>query len=121
VILCLGTGLLLAFPETAWAISGYGGGSTAVAAQYPDSTAAQPAGPKPDISDLAQVINVTRPLPLSDSASRRKVVRREFQALLSSGEGNLRQTGSIALLIAALAVVLVGGVLRWRRVDEETE
>ena len=118
---CLGTGLLLAFPGTAWAISGYANGSTAVAAQYPDSPAAQGAGPKPAISDLAQVMQATQ---LSDppkvQASRRKVLREEVQAL-SSGEGNLRQTGSIALLIAAIAVVLVGGVLRWRRVDEKTE
>lgn len=120
--LCLGTGLLLAFPETALAISGYAGGSTAVAAQYPDSSAAL-AGPKSDISDLAQVMHATRSLRLSDSpgvqASRRKVVRAELQAI-SSGEGNLRQTGTFALLAAAIAVVLVGGVLRWRRVDEET-
>ena len=118
---CVGTGLLLAFPGTAWAISGYANGSTAVAAQYPDSTAAQGAGPKPAISDLAQVMQATQ---LSDppkvQANRRKVLREEVQAL-SSGEGNLRQTGSIALLIAAIAVVLVGGVLRWRRVDEKTE
>jgi hypothetical protein len=116
---CLGTGLLVAFPGTAWAISGYANGSTAVAAQYPDSTAAQGAGPKPAISDLAQVMQATQ---LSDppKASRRKVLREEIQAL-TSGEGNLRQTGSIALLIAAIAVVLVGGVLRWRRVDEKTE
>jgi hypothetical protein len=122
--LCLGAWLLLAFPGTGWAISGYAGGSTAVAAQYPDSPAAQPPGPKPDISDLAQVINVTNPLRLSHSpnvqASSRKVVRSEIQ-VLSRGVSNLRQTGSIALLIAAIAVVLVGGVLRWRRVDDETE
>ena len=120
--LCLGVGLLLTFPGTAWAISGYAGGSTAVAAQYQDSAAAL-AGPKPVISDLAQVMHATRASLLSDSpkdqASRRNVVRDELQAL-SSEEGNLRQTGSIALLIAAIAVVLVGGVLRWRRVDEET-
>jgi hypothetical protein len=124
VTLCLGTGLLLAFPGTAWAISGYAGGSTAVSAQYPDSSAAQPAGPKPDMTNIAQVIHATSPLRQSDSpgvqASTRKVVRRELEAL-SSGASNLRQTGSIAVLIAAIAVVLVGGVLRWRRVDEETE
>lgn len=124
VTLCLSTGLLLAFPETSWAISGYAGGSTAVSAQYPDSTTAQPPSPKADISDLAQVIRVTRSFRLSNSpkvvSTRRNVVRRELQAI-SSGTSDLSRTGSIGLLLAAITVVVVGGVLRWRRVDEETE
>lgn len=119
--LCLGTGLLLAVPQTAWAISGYASGSTAVAAQYPDSSAAL-LGPAPDISDIDQVARVTRSLRLSDSpkiqAIRRNVVHRELQAVMS-GERDLAQTGSIALLLAAIGVVSVGGVLRWRRADEE--
>jgi hypothetical protein len=115
--LCIGIGLLLALPGTALAISGYASGSTAVAAQYPDSTAAQGAGAKPAISDLAQVTQATR---LSDPTTPRTVVHQELDAI-SSGEGNLAQKGSIALLIASLGVVVVGGVLRWRRVDEDTE
>jgi hypothetical protein len=123
--LYLGIGLLLAMPGTAWGISGYASTQTAVAAQYPDSAAAQSAGPKPNISDLAEVMQATRSSRLSDSAhwqaGHRAVVRREFQALTSGVGADLTQTGSIALLIAAIAVVLVGSVLRWRRGDVQTE
>jgi hypothetical protein len=125
--LCLGIGLLVAMPGKAWGISGYGSGGSAVAAQYPDSAAAQSAGPKPVISDLASVMQAIRSLRISPStsaqwqASHRAVVRREVQALSSGAGLDPRQTGSIALLIAAIAVFLVGGVLRWRRGHVQTE
>lgn len=124
--LCLAIGLLLAMPGTAWGISGYANGQTAVAAQYPDSAAAKSNVPNAP-TDLAEVILATRSAqrldPAQWQAAQQSVVRREFEAL-STGAGAgaaLRQTGSIALLIAALAVVLVGGVLRWQRGHAQTE
>jgi hypothetical protein len=121
--LCLGIGLHLAMPGTAWGLSGFASGGSAVAAQYPDSAAAQSAGPKPDISDLAEVmaaIGSSRPgdpaqSPAQQLEAYQAVVHRELQAVSSVPGFGLRQTGSIALLIAAMAVLLVGGVLRWRR------
>jgi len=120
--LCLGIGLHLAMPGTAWGISGFASGGSAVAAQYPDSAAAQSAGAKPDISDLAEVmdaISIPRPGdpdPAQKLAAYQGVVHHDLRAAVSSGVGlGLRQTGSIALLIAAMAVLLVGGGLRWRR------
>jgi hypothetical protein len=58
----LGIGLLFAMPGTAWGISGYASGGSAVAAQYPDSAAARSAGPKPVLSDLAEVRQAIRGL-----------------------------------------------------------
>jgi hypothetical protein len=114
--LCLGIGLHLAMPGRAWGISGFASGGTAVGAQYPDSGAA---GPKPEISDLAEVMGAIRSSLLGDPAQQqaayRALVHRDLQALSSGAGFDLRQTGSIALLIAAMAVLLVGGVLRWRR------
>lgn len=123
--LCLGIGLLLALPATAWGISGYAGGQTAAAAQYPDAAATQSTGPKSDISNLAQVMRAIRNArlvaPGQWQANQRAVVHRELQALSTGAGAGLRQTGSIALLIAAIAVILVGGVLRWRRGEVRTE
>ncbi len=120
--LCLGIGLHLAMPGRAWGLSGFASGGSAVDAQYPDSAAAQSAGPKPDISDLAEVmdaISIPRPGdpdPAQQLEAYQGVVHHDILQGLSSGAGlGLRQTGSIALLIAAMAVLLVGGVLRWRR------
>ena len=120
--LCLGIGLHLAMPGTAWGLSGFASGGSAVAAQYPDSAAAQSAGPKPDISNLAEVMDAIGrsqpgdPDPAQQLGVYQGVVRHDILQGVSSGVGlGLRQTGSIALLIAAMAVLLVGGVLRWRK------
>ena len=117
--LCLGIGVHLAMPGTAWGLSGFAGGGTAVGAQYPDSSAGQLGAPKPAISDLAQVIAAVRSSVLGDPAPQQAAYRaaahHEVQALSSKAGIDLRQTGSIALLIAAMAVLLVGGALRWRR------
>jgi hypothetical protein len=117
--LCLGAGLHLAMPGTASGLSGYASGGSAVAAQYPDSAAAQSAGPRPAISDLAEAIDATSNSQPGHSVQQRAahqaVFHRELQALSSGGGFGLGQTGSIALLIAAMAVLLIGGVLRWRR------
>jgi hypothetical protein len=122
--LCLAIGLLLAMPGTAWGISGYASGQTAVAAQYPDSAAAKSNVPNAP-SDLAEVILATRSAQRRDpaqwQAAQQSVVRREIEALSTGAGPALGQTGSIALLIAALAVVLVGGVLRWQRGHAQTE
>ena len=111
----LGIGLLFAMPGTAWGISGYASGGSAVAAQYPDAGVAHSAV----LSDLAEVRQAIRGLPRTaqGQASQRALVGE-----LSSGVAlGLGQTGSIALLIAAIAVVLVGGVLRWRRDHVQSE
>jgi hypothetical protein len=111
----LGIGLVFAMPGTAWGISGYASGGSAVAAQYPDAAAAHSAV----LSDLAEVRQAMRGLRRTAQwqASQRALVRE-----LSSGVAlGLGQTGSIALLIAAIAVVLVGGVLRWRRDHVQSE
>jgi hypothetical protein len=122
--LCLGVGLPLTMPGAAWGISGYAGGQTAVGAQYPDSAAGQSAGPKPDIANLVAVMQSIRRSERRDPAqwhaSQRKVNRGTLQALSGGAGAGLRQTGSIALLIAAIVVVLVGAVLRWRRGDAQT-
>jgi hypothetical protein len=56
----LGIGLLFAMPGTAWGISGYASGGSAVGAQYPDAGTALP--PKPVLSDLAEVRQAIRGL-----------------------------------------------------------
>jgi hypothetical protein len=113
----LGIGLLFAMPGTAWGISGYASGGSAVGAQYPDSGTALP--PKPVLSDLAEVRQAIRGL---RRTAQWQATQRALVQALSSGVGlGLGQTGSIALLIAAIAVVLVGGVLRWRRDHVQSE
>ena len=119
--MCLGIGLLLAMPGTAWGISGFAGGGTAVSAQYPDSAAAQSKGPNAEISDLDQVMHAIDSSRASDSDPLQALLPREIQAVSSGAGANLTRTGSIALLVAAIGVVLVGGVLRWRRGDAEAE
>ena len=109
-------------PGTAWGISGFASGGTAVGAQYPDSAAAQSGSPKPEITDLAEVTNATRSSRLSDPAAWQALVPRELQAVSSgAAAASLSRTGSIALLVAAIGVILVGGVVRWRRGDGRTE
>lgn len=119
----LGIGLLFAMPGTAWGISGYASGGSAVAAQYPDFTVSRSAAPTPVLSDLAEVGQAMRALrrTAQGQASQRALVHRELEALSSGVALGLGQTGSIALLIAAIAVVLVGGVLRWRRDHVQSE
>ncbi len=109
-------------PGTAWGISGFASGGTAVGAQYPDSAAAQSGSPNPEITNLADVTNATRSSRLSDPAAWQALVPRELEAASSgAAAASLSRTGSIALLVAAVGVVLVAGVVRWRRGDGRTE
>ena len=120
--MCLCIGVLLAMPGTAWGISGFASGGTAVGAQYPDSAAAQSGSPKPEITDLAEVTSATRSSRLSDPDAWQALVPRELQAASTgAAAASLSRTGSIALLVAAIGVLLVGGVLRWQRGDARAE
>jgi hypothetical protein len=122
--LCLAIALL-ATPGTAWGISGFAGGGTAASAQYPDSGAANVVAQKAKISDLAQLTTAIRKSlsrdPVQFRAAQRTVVRREIEALSTVAGTDLGQKGSIALLVAAIAVAIVGGVVRWRRSDVRSE
>jgi hypothetical protein len=122
VSLCLAAGLLLVTAGTALGISGFASPGPAVRAQYPDATG--PQGPGPLISSLGSVMRVTRDIDRDQDpkvAARRRAIEQEdtrkakSAVLSASVVGDARQSGSIALLLAGIAVLSVGGVLRWRR------
>ena len=122
VSLCLAVGLLLVTAGTALGISGFASPGPAVRAQYPDASGLQGPGPQPVISSLGSLMHVTRDIdrnPKARARSRAKEQgynRKAKRAVLSAAVGgDARQSGSIALLLAGIAVLSVGGVLRWRR------
>jgi hypothetical protein len=121
VSLCLAVGLLLISTGTALGISGFASNEPAVRAQYPDATDLQGAGTKPVVSSLGNVIYMTREAARNPKvAARQRVIEQNITRMsigaLSSVAGlDARQSGSIALLIAGIVVLSVGGVLRWRR------
>ncbi len=119
--LCLAVGLLLMTAGTALGISGFATPETAVRAQYPDAPGASRA--KPVVSSLDDIMRVTRKAARDrdPTAARRfreaehVIALKARSAVLSSAGIDTRQSGSIALLAAGIAVLSVGGVLRWRR------
>lgn len=122
VSLCLAVGLLLVTAGTALGISGFASPGPAVRAQYPDASGLQGSGPQPVISSLGSLMRVTRDIdrnPKAAARSRAKeqgYTRKATRAVMSASVvGDARQSASIALLIAGIAVLSVGGVLRWRR------
>jgi hypothetical protein len=121
VSLCLAVGLVFVSAGTALGISGFDSNQPAVRAQYPDTAGLQPRGPKPVISSLRDVISVTRKIERDPKAAARfravqNAVSHKLGAAMSSAPAlDTRQTGSIALLIVGIAVLAVGGFLRWRR------
>jgi hypothetical protein len=129
VSLCLAVGLLLISTGTALGLSGFASNGPAVRAQYPDAPDLQGAGPQPVVSSLGNVIYVTRKAErnLRREAARnpkaaaqqrvieQKVTRMAIGALSSVAGLGASQSGSIALLVAGIVVLSVGGVLRWRR------
>jgi hypothetical protein len=104
----------------ALALSGYASDQPAVNAQYPDAATAGSKGPGGGgVGSLRTLLSSRREPESSPSvaAHRRKVQREvEQQAALSSATGlGPSQSGSVVLLLGAIAVVSIGGVLRWRR------
>jgi hypothetical protein len=120
---CLAVALLLATAGAARAISGYSTGGPAVAAQYPDSGTLRQSGPKPVFSDLGEVtVHIRTMLRNSTPEARRQVrakersiVRKTTHAIATAAGLDPSQSGSIALLAAAMGVIVIGGFLRWRR------
>jgi hypothetical protein len=123
VSLCLAVGLLLVTAGTALGISGFASPGPAARAQYPDAPGLQGPGPQPAISSLGSLMRVTRDIEREPKkvaarwrAKERADTRKATKAVLSAAVGgDARQSGSIALLLAGIAVLSVGGVLRWRR------
>lgn len=121
VSLCLAVGLLFISAGTALGISGFDSDQPAVRTQYPDAAGLQPRGPKPMISSLGDVTNVTRKIERDPKAAarfravQRATSRKVVAAMSSTPALDTRQSGSIALLIVGIAVVAVAGFLRWRR------
>lgn len=119
----LAVALLLVGAQPSLAISGFATDGAAVQAQYPDAAASRP-GAKPMLASLSDIVRVQRVERASSGpkavaarhALARKVARKAATAALSSSVGiDPRQSGSIGLLSAAMAVLGVGAFLRWRR------
>jgi hypothetical protein len=123
ITLCLAAGLLLTLTGTGLAVSGLGGSGAAVLAQYPDATDLAPSGSASpsSVPSLADIVNRERKAQRNPkaAASRRadasRVEERVVAELPSSGALAASQSGSIPLLISGIAVLSVGGILRWRR------
>lgn len=111
-------GLLLVTSGLALGISGFAANEPAVDAQYPDAVGAK-LGPKPVVSNLVDIDRVTvqakRKDPARWHAIQREIVRKTTRALTTAAGLAPRETGSIVLLIAGMAVMLAGIFLRWRR------
>ncbi len=118
VSVCLAVGLLLVTSGLALGISGFAANEPAVDAQYPDAVGAK-LGPKSVVSSLVDIDRVTvqakRKDPARWHAIQREIIRKTTRALTSAAGLAPRETGSIVLLIAGIAVILVGVILRWRR------
>jgi hypothetical protein len=123
VSLCLAVGLLLITGGVALGISGYSSDESAVLAQYPDSATPRQLGPKPTFASLGDVLKGTRTVMRSRSPKVRAQFRVKQQAITRSTKHALTtaagldppQSGSIALLVAGAAILVVGAFLRWRR------
>jgi hypothetical protein len=121
VSLYLAAALLAVTAQPAFGISGYSSGEPAVLAQYPDSTSLPAASPKPVFSNLGAVLKTTSKIMRNPEArtqwrvSRRSITQDTKRALTTAAGLDTTQSGSIALFIAGMAVLLVGGFLRWRR------
>jgi hypothetical protein len=123
ITLCLAAGLLLTLTGTGLAVSGLGTPGPAVLAQYPDAPDVAPNGSASlsSVPSLADIVNRERKAQRDPkaAASRRadasKVEKRVVAELPSSGALAASQSGSIPLLISGIAVLSVGGILRWRR------
>jgi hypothetical protein len=121
VSLCLAVGLLLITGGVALGISGYSSGQSAVLAQYPDATSLNATAPKPAVSSLGDVLKNTHKILRTPKArarwraKQRTITRNTKHALATAAGLEPPQSGSIALLLAGMAVILVGVFLRWRR------
>lgn len=118
---CLAVALLVMTAGNALAISGYSSNSPAVAAQYPDSSTLRHLGTKPVFSDLDDVVAHTRRLLRNPKvaaqvrAKERVIARKTTHAIATAAGLEPPQSGSIALLVAGMGVITLGGFLRWRR------
>jgi hypothetical protein len=123
ITLCLAAGLLLTLTGTGLAVSGLGSSGAAVVAQYPDARdlASSGSASRSNVSNLGDIVNGEREArrnpktAASHRADASRVERRVVAELPSSGALAASQSGSIPLLISGIAVLSVGGILRWRR------
>jgi hypothetical protein len=121
ITLCLTAGLLLTLTGTGLAVSGLGTSGPAVLAQYPDARDLAPNGSASNMSSLGDIVKGERQAQrnpnaaASQRADASRVERRVVAELPSSGALAASQSGSIPLLISGIAVLSVGGILRWRR------
>lgn len=122
VSLCLALGLLGATPGSALAISGYATPGPSVSAQYPDLDGEQP-GVGESLQDLFQATRMDKRDPKLAAhwrASAQKIARKAEVALASAARISAPESGSIGLLVAGVAALSSGGVLRWRRGRAQT-
>lgn len=123
VSLCLAMGLVLTAAGTGLAISGLASDGPAVRAQYPDADALAPGAGQngPAVSSLADIVRARAQLLRNPRAAARRRLQeasidRRITAALPSPTGlGVGDSGSIPLLMIGIAVLAVGGVLRWRR------
>jgi hypothetical protein len=115
VSLCLAWGLLLATSGAALGLSGFASPTSSVSAQYPDSGASS--GRPPVISSLGSIIHRTDELGRGprQQASERQIAVEASGAVVSTASLDTRQYGLVALLIIAIGILLLGGLLHWRR------
>jgi hypothetical protein len=111
--------LLLVSAGPALAVSGFATGGPAVDAQYPD--AFDPTNtPPPRPTSVASLGDVTRherrqatsPKARADES---KVRKRVVRAVPRPAGPGVSESGSISLLITGIAVLSIGGIVRWRR------
>jgi hypothetical protein len=100
------------------AISGFASDEPAVRAQYPDSVGGQQ---QERISTLENVVQATRGVARGRAAAaqmhatERRVAREVAVSKVGAVRLDMRDSSSIALLLASIGVLAVGGVLRWRK------
>lgn len=121
IMACFSAGLLLALTGTGFAVSGLGTSGPAVLAQYPDARDLAPndSASRSNVPSLGGVIVTSRRKaqrnPKAAAGRRANALRVERVELPSSGALDVSQSGSIPLLLISIAILSVGGILRWRR------
>jgi len=121
IALCVAVGILSTTSGAALGISGYATNGPAVNAQYPDDASNTGSGRGPVISSLGSLMRFTRKAQRGSEhgarwhAEQQQITRRMTTAVVSAAGLDARQSGSIALLATGMAVLCVGGFLRWRR------
>jgi hypothetical protein len=122
IVVCLTVGLLLSTTGAGLAISGLASTGPAVGAQYPDSQSFPPdakADPNTAGRSLVTLQKLRDDPSKRGSVAERKaeasVIGREVEAIARPSRSTAAEFGSMSLLLSGIAVMSIGGLLRWRR------